>query len=478
MALSLLGMPPAPGGFTLWEDYWEAQGMPWRTEPEIDADRKKYLAERRAVIPDPHHGIYPFRDENGSIRLTRADVEWLLATHESRGVTGPVIWEDEKDKLVEFRRVGLDLRGADLGAASLNGLPLSCLIGYGNYGPGKSWLWADATEDQRALAAIQLDFAMLRGTHLEGAYLSKVHLVGTYLVGARLEHARLEHAHLERANMAGARLNDVFMPNAHLDEANLGRTHLERANLTRVQLAGADLREAYFDGATILRGVSFAGSQAGTVRLADVSWGDVNLAVVDWAQVPMLTDERAAWAWKPFDDDVAEWKKLPRRQMRTAERTAYRSAFEDAVRANRQLATALRGQGLNEHADRFAYRAQLLQRRVLWMQGLRKRPAYFGSLLLDWLAGYGYRPGRSFLAYLIIIAAFAASYFFLGDSSGHQLRWYEAVVVSLTAFHGRGFFAQQYRPGDPQSIIAALEAVVGLVIEISFIATFTKRFFG
>ncbi|MGZ3664381.1 MAG: hypothetical protein ACXVDA_07810 [Ktedonobacterales bacterium] len=42
----------------------------------------------------------------------------------------------------------------------------------------------------------------------------------------------------------------------------------------------------------------------------------------------------------------------------------------------------------------------------------------------------------------------------------------------------RGFFAQQYSPGDPQSIIAALEAVVGLVIEISFIATFTKRFFG
>jgi hypothetical protein len=50
--------------------------------------------------------------------------------------------------------------------------------------------------------------------------------------------------------------------------------------------------------------------------------------------------------------------------------------------------------------------------------------------------------------------------------------------VSLTAFHGRGFFAQQFSPGDPQAIIAAVEAVVGLLIEISFIATFTQRYFG
>jgi hypothetical protein len=31
---------------------------------------------------------------------------------------------------------------------------------------------------------------------------------------------------------------------------------------------------------------------------------------------------------------------------------------------------------------------------------------------------------------------------------------------------------------DPLILLAAVEAVVGLVIEISFIATFTQRFFG
>jgi hypothetical protein len=29
-----------------WRAYWTAQGMPWRTEPAIDADRKAHLAGR------------------------------------------------------------------------------------------------------------------------------------------------------------------------------------------------------------------------------------------------------------------------------------------------------------------------------------------------------------------------------------------------------------------------------------------------
>ena len=52
------------------------------------------------------------------------------------------------------------------------------------------------------------------------------------------------------------------------------------------------------------------------------------------------------------------------------------------------------------------------------------------------------------------------------------------MVGSLTAFHERGFFATAFQPGDPQAGLAALEAVFGLLIEISYIATFTQRFFG
>ncbi len=67
-----------------WLAYWKAQDMAWRTEPEIDKERQRYLTERRAVKPEIDRGIYPFKD----IKLDRADVEWLLATHESGGMAG------------------------------------------------------------------------------------------------------------------------------------------------------------------------------------------------------------------------------------------------------------------------------------------------------------------------------------------------------------------------------------------------------
>src|SRR5260370_10105651 len=98
-----------------WKAYWQARGQLWRTEPEIDGERQKYLAERRSIVPDIEKGIYPFKD----IKLSRADVEWLLATHENR--RGPVDWSDESQR----EREGLDLRGADLRKVDLNHLPLA-----------------------------------------------------------------------------------------------------------------------------------------------------------------------------------------------------------------------------------------------------------------------------------------------------------------------------------------------------------------
>jgi hypothetical protein len=73
---------------------------------------------------------------------------------------------------------------------------------------------------------------------------------------------------------------------------------------------------------------------------------------------------------------------------------------------------------------------------------------------------------------------FSGAYFGLGMLYAHPLSWNEAIVVSLTAFHGRGFFSTAFSPGGPQAALAAVEAVIGLLIEIAFIATFTQRLFA
>jgi hypothetical protein len=42
-----------------WKAYWKIQGQRWRTEPEIDAERQRYLAGRHAIVPDTEKGLYP-----------------------------------------------------------------------------------------------------------------------------------------------------------------------------------------------------------------------------------------------------------------------------------------------------------------------------------------------------------------------------------------------------------------------------------
>src|SRR5215469_2249941 len=117
-----------------------------------------------------------------------------------------------------------------------------------------------------------------------------------------------------------------------------------------------------------------------------------------------------------------------------------------------------------------------MQRVVLRRQ--RHYLRWLGSLFLWLIAGYGYQPLRSFATYLVVVTVFGLAYWALGVQTGHTLTWNEAAIVSLTAFHGRGFFATAFQPGDPQAAVAAFEAVLGLLIEITFIATFTNRFFA
>jgi uncharacterized protein YjbI with pentapeptide repeats len=430
------GKRPVPEGFATWNAYWTAHGMPWRTEPELGAERQAYLRQRRAITPDIAQGIYPFRDTHGRITLARADVEWLLATHENGGLVGPVDWSDAKQR----QRGGLDLRGADLSGADLHALPLAGLRG--------SLSFEDVFEndtDRVDAAAVMLHQADLRGASLEGAWLRRVELDGADLRGARLARAELY--------------------NAFLRGARLGQS----------QLAGASLRRAVLSADTNLYGAQLSDETHGAVRLRDIRWNGADVTFLDWKQIPMLGDEQVI-----------------RARLRS-HRRARPNDYANAARATRQLAVVLRSVGLNDDADRFAYRAQRLQRALFRQQ--RHYGKWLFSLLLALLSGYGYRLGRILVAYGVSVVLFAVLYLVLSSgctisatpsvfasgthcmATGHTYTWVEAFVISVTAFHGR-VFAEGYQPGTPFGILAAIEAVGGLVIEGVFIAMLTQRFFA
>jgi uncharacterized protein YjbI with pentapeptide repeats len=312
---------------------------------------------------------------------------------------------------------GLDLRGADLSGLDLQELPLAYIQG----GLSGKW-WIEAKLEEREAATINMAGANLQKAHLEGAV-------------------------LRRAN-----LRNTNLESAHLEGADLYRTHLEGAYLRNAYLGGTCLQRTYFDTATSFEDVSIQDSKFGTAKFADTYWNDMHVLNINWSQIKVLGDEYQAEESRELKD------------------------FRRAVRAYRQLAIVLQSQGLNEEASRFAYRAHVLQRKVYWYQ--REIWRYLFSLFLGLFTGYGYKPLRAFISYLIVIGLFMLIYHTLGVVYGPHLKWEESLVVSMTAFHGRGFFPEQFKPSDPQALVAAIEAFVGLLIEVTFIATLTKRLFG
>jgi Pentapeptide repeats (8 copies) len=329
-------------------------------------------------------------------------------------------------------------------------------------GADVSWLAEQSERDESGhLSNLNLEQARLFKAHLEGANLKFVHL----------EHANLAYAHLEKANLGSVHLEGARLSSAHLEGADLGDARLEGANLGEAHLEGADLSYAHLEGAR-LTGVWLDSKTVLThaylddkTRLGDIHWsgvGAVDLTTPSWANVRTLGDEHGV-GLRADDFD-----------------------HEAVVRAYRQVAAQLRAQGMNEVADRFLFRAQVRQRGVL----LRRLhiPQYLGSWILAILAGYGYRPGRTLFWYFAVIAGFTVLYMqattgwvpfgLPAPSALAPLPWYEALILSVSSFHGRGFFQPLQSLGDPIAALAAIEAVVGLFIEIAFIATFTQRFFG
>ena len=290
---------------------------------------------------------------------------------------------------------------------------------------------------------LNCELASLPGAIYRGINLQRAILTGAELSNAMLENAKLQEARLDIANLEGARLKGALLENASLKGALLG---------------GADLRAAFLGNATNLEEVCLCRTDGSgyMTSLVDIDWASVNLGAIDWETVQEIGYEQQA-RQKPSTEN-----------------------YRAATRAYRQLAVELRNQGMGEEGDRFADKAQLLQRIVYRRQ--KKWSRFATSLFLDKLAGYGYKPIRSFYIYIFIVLFFAMLYCIVPNHSSIQgplsSIWWQALLFSILSVHGRIPPPTSMNIDYTFTWLAAIEAILGLLIEITFIAAFTQRFFA
>ena len=418
-----------------------------------------------------------------SIVLNPSELQWLLERYKK-----PDLSDADLTSIVTLGGrsfAGFSFRGVALRGVSLRGVNLQ----------------------ECDLSDAQLQGAVLSSANLSNARLHRARLDGADLVGATLDGAHLEGAHLDGANLTGATLIEAHLDRAHLEGANLTDAILVDVAASRADSRMVSLCGAFLDPGTTLTRVGFADTCGVGPALVDIRWGGANLEVVnDWRALIKVGEEVEAM-----------------RHERLTPRPPWGELLElwsAAARANQQIASALRANGLNELAGRFSYRSRSLQRQVwrcrgAWNQAVSQDPVVGafvrwlgarhlthlgsvidwsarqlrragrkthslasrgGSLLLAIISGYGYRVTRTVGTYALVIGIFSTIYAVTWNEGTNGPRWPGVLVFSVLSFHGRGV-GNGFQLADWVTRWSALEGVIGFVIEIIVIATFTQRMF-
>jgi uncharacterized protein YjbI with pentapeptide repeats len=375
-----------------------------------------------------------------------------------------------------------------------------------------------------SMSEASFEHSRVTSAKFQGAVASEASFRGARLAGTSFNGARLDGADLRGANFEREWWG-VPLPPADLGPGQVTPACVEPINklvspekVVPERLGAAVLARVKFDSDTTLANLKI-GDREESVALADARYNGVSLAQIVWPRSP-LADERVRYdarssmlndslvndpAWeeliatrvKQVQKEQRWWNKLrswlagvlnPRSRQdregqinlqmdpeaRETRRKKEGDRFAIVARANRQLAIALREQGIVETADYYSFRANRARQRELWIRG--RYLGWGGLAALKVLAGYGYRPRNIAFAYGITIAAFMLVYITAGSPAHPYIPVWQAFVYSITAFHGRGVGLQQLTPFG--EVASACEAVIGLVLEATFVVVVVQRMFG
>ncbi len=458
----------------------------------MDADNMNQLgdARRRGVARKA------LPDEGAPVRLTRADVERMLAAAPANAV---------------------DLRGADLRHADLSGLHLSGMNLHGARLDGASLEDTDlraADLGGAHLPGARMTRTDLTEAQLEHAYLEGADLRGATLIEAHLDHADLSGAHLEKAALQGAHLRAAHLAHARLDGAHLRGAHLDEATLWGATLYGAELEGGHFSGADFhdadLNGAFFAGCILADADLALARWKTLRAGEeVVAAQVPVAERpeqyQAAADAYRRLRQACAAQGlydragDLYRREMRMRQaalacETLWAlwtmpalGSVARLVAATYQLSTRLYGRAMRPVAAPLRRMAAIVRRVSALARAFTEalarlvRPGvrWAWHVILEVLCGYGERVGRVIVVGGAVMLGMALVYLRLGQLTEVDGRtvtsFWHALYFSACSFSSIGYAAFAPNAHGLAKWLGVAESFTGNFLLALFLVTFTRK---
>jgi len=247
------------------------------------------------------------------------------------------------------------------------------------------------------------------------------------LRGLRVEQTQIDKAFLRNVNLRWAVFRDVGFKNARFVGCNLSQATLAECYLRHAQFEKCDLVNAHFDS-------------------CDFSQAQITESRVDFAA---------------FKNCEIRLETIKFRADATP---------QAMVRVCRSLKLNAMSMGNFADAGQLTYLEKAYERRALYARG--ERAAWFGSLLQDWLWGYGERPWRLALFMALNIVVFGTLQYW--THAFPEKGWWDHVYFSGITFLtiGYGDLAPVH---DTSKLLAVLEGAAGIGTFGMLIACVTKK---
>jgi len=266
------------------------------------------------------------------------------------------------------------------------------------------------------------------------------------------------------------------------DKANFNNTNFQDAILKGVKASGASFINADFYRADLRNAVlfesDFSGANFEFAYLDNVNFYEANLTN---ANLSNTTVEKT-----DFSQSIIKKIKLSNVEIDKAHGLEFASGHKDIDESELfstrltylQLEKYFRENGQPDDQAHCYYRRKVIQRKI-WKEDkkIRSKFRWLGSLLFDWLCGYGEEPLRIVIWAFIIIWFFGLLYFICDGISGNVVNpFWDSFYFSGLTFTTFGF--GDLFP-DPSSIVMKIfiiiETFVGIFLIPLFIVSLTRR---